>query len=106
DSGTSRGVPLVGSSRRRAPVEISRPAASSEIDLRGMLGEEAEAAVLRAIDDAILDELPALRLIHGKGTGALRQRVSDLLKGDRRVKAFQLAPREQGGSGVTIAELA
>jgi DNA mismatch repair protein MutS2 len=80
--------------------------ASSEVDLRGMTGDEAETAVLRALDDAVLAELPSLRIIHGKGTGALRARVSDILKGDRRVSGFQLAPAQQGGTGVTIAELA
>jgi DNA mismatch repair protein MutS2 len=78
----------------------------SEVDLRGMTGDEAESAVLRALDDAIINELPALRIIHGKGTGALRARVSQILKADRRVTGFQLAPAQQGGTGVTIAELA
>ena len=70
-----------------------------------MTGDEAETAVLRALDDAIVAELPALRIIHGKGTGALRARITQILKGDGRVSGFQLAPAQQGGSGVTIAEL-
>ncbi len=84
---------------------LKEVAAPSEIDLRGMTGDEAEAAVLRAIDDAVMSELPAVRIIHGKGTGALRERVGQVLKRDKRVSGFQLAPAPQGGSGVTIAEL-
>ncbi len=79
--------------------------AASEIDVRGMSGEETEGAVLAALDDAVVADLPSLRVIHGKGTGALRERVGKLLKGDRRVRSAQLAPVNQGGSGVTIAVL-
>ena len=45
-----------------------------------------------------------MRILHGKGTGALRQLVHDLLTQDPRVERFGFAPREQGGHGVTIAE--
>ena len=69
-----------------------------------MTGDEAEAALLRALDDAVLGELGQLRVIHGKGTGALRQRVGQVLKADRRVASFHLAPAPQGGSGVTLVE--
>ncbi len=81
------------------------PDPSTEIDLRGMTGDEAESALVLALDGAIAVDLPWLRIIHGKGTGALRARVAKVLKGDRRVEASKLAPPEQGGSGVTIAEL-
>ena len=70
-----------------------------------MTGDEAESVLVRALDDAILNELPALRIIHGKGTGALRERVAQILKTDRRVTGFNTAPPQQGGWGVTIAEL-
>jgi DNA mismatch repair protein MutS2 len=75
------------------------------VDLRGLTGDEAESTLLRALDAAVLSDLIALRIIHGKGTGALRARVGQILKADRRVTGFQLAPAPQGGSGVTIAEL-
>ncbi|MBI4503093.1 MAG: Smr/MutS family protein [Gemmatimonadetes bacterium] len=93
-------------STHRAPRTSHRESAApaSEVDLRGMTGDEAEVVLLRALDDAILAELPHLRIIHGKGTGALRVRVGQLLKADRRVRSFALAPAQQGGSGVTIAE--
>jgi DNA mismatch repair protein MutS2 len=51
-------------------------------------------------------DLHALRIIHGKGTGALRERVNELLKGDKRVKAYRLGAWNEGGAGVTVAELA
>jgi DNA mismatch repair protein MutS2 len=80
--------------------------AESEVSLRGMTIEEAEPLLLRAIDDAILADLPYLRIIHGKGTGVLRQFVNDVLKRDRRIKRFAFAPANQGGHGVTVAEFA
>jgi DNA mismatch repair protein MutS2 len=91
--------------RRRKTEDQRSTTLLSEVDLRGMTGDEAEGALLRAIDDAIVSELPALRIIHGKGTGALRERVGQILKADRRVTGFSMAPAHQGGSGVTIAEL-
>lgn len=69
-----------------------------------MTGDEAEAVLNRALDDAVIGDLPTLRIIHGKGTGALRVRVGEILKADRRVSGFRLAPAHQGGSGVTIVE--
>jgi DNA mismatch repair protein MutS2 len=78
--------------------------ARTEVDLRGLTVEEAVAALTSALDAAVVDDLPWLRIIHGKGTGALRAAVRDLLAADRRVSSARLAPAEQGGTGVTIAE--
>jgi DNA mismatch repair protein MutS2 len=80
------------------------PEAAFEIDLRGMTGDEAEAATVAAVDAAVLAEHPYLRIIHGMGTGVLRERVHRIVKGDRRVAKFGFAPRNQGGVGVTIVE--
>ncbi len=80
------------------------PTASTELDLRGLTGDEAEDALLLAMDAAIADDLPWLRVIHGKGTGVLRSRVAEVLKRDGRVASFKLAPPEQGGTGVTTVE--
>jgi DNA mismatch repair protein MutS2 len=102
--------------RKRRPKEVDIPSTSSvsagrstvvattELDLRGMTSDEAEDVLLKAIDAAIVEELPSLRIIHGKGTGALRERVSVVLRGDRRVQAYQTATPQEGGWGVTIAE--
>jgi DNA mismatch repair protein MutS2 len=82
-----------------------RPTAGTEVSLRGLRADEAEAILERALDAAVLDDLPYLRIIHGKGTGALRDLVQRLLQRDPRVARFGLAPANQGGSGVTVVEL-
>ena len=87
-----------------AGLRLVRPSTSSEVDLRGMTGDEAQTVVEQALDAAILGETPLLRIIHGMGTGVVRERVQRILKADRRVKAFAFAPQAQGGTGVTIAE--
>ena len=79
--------------------------ATFEIDLRGMRADEAEAVVRAAIDNAVIAEQPHLAIIHGMGTGVLRDTVRSLLAADRRVASFDFAPRQQGGVGVTIAVL-
>ncbi len=79
--------------------------AATEIDLRGLTGDEAEAAIIAALDAAVVADLPVLRIIHGKGTGALRARVGQVLERDRRVASVRPAPPPEGGTGVTIAEL-
>jgi len=66
--------------------------------------DEAEAVCLTAVDAAVLGDVPYLRIIHGMGTGALRDVVRRILTGDRRVARFAPAPANQGGTGVTIAE--
>jgi len=101
-SGAPRGV--LRPARPARGAEPPTTTAMTEVSLRGLRADEAEAVLIRALDDAILADLPYLRIIHGKGTGALRQLVHDLLAQDPRVERFGFAPREQGGHGVTIAE--
>jgi len=83
-----------------------RPSASAaiEIDLRGLTSDEAESVVVHAIDEAVLAEQPYLRIIHGKGTGALRERVRQIVESDARVARSAFAAPNQGGSGVTVVE--
>ena len=102
--------------RQRQPPAPARPpdrpsarpstdtAAATEVSLRAMRLDEAEGQLLKALDDAVLAELPYLRVIHGKGTGAVRKLVHGILAHDARVKRFALAPPNQGGAGVTIVE--
>ena len=80
------------------------PDSPLEIDLRGMTGDEAEMATVAAVDAAVLAEQPYLRIIHGMGTGVVRERVRQVVSADRRVARFAFAPRNQGGTGVTIVE--
>ena len=93
---------------RKPPDGLSSgPAAelpATEIDLRGFRVDEAESATLAAVDAAVLADHPYLRIIHGMGTGAVREAVRRVLSADRRVRKFEFAPRQQGGTGVTIAE--
>jgi DNA mismatch repair protein MutS2 len=77
----------------------------TEVDLRGMRVDEVEVELFRALDEAVLEDLSELRVIHGKGTGALRQRVGELLSADPRVASFRMAAPREGGAGVTVAEL-
>jgi len=85
--------------------DIAPRTGASEVDLRGMMADEAREAVERAVDDAVLADLPVLRIIHGKGTGVLRKVVDEVLRADRRVTGHRLAPPREGGTGVTVAEL-
>ena len=78
----------------------------TEIDLRGLRPDDAETAVLQALDAAVRADLKSLRIIHGKGTGALRDRVSEMLRKDIRVRGFRMGAWNEGGAGVTVAEFA
>jgi DNA mismatch repair protein MutS2 len=75
----------------------------TEVDLRGLRVDEVDQALLRSIDEAILSDLTELRIIHGKGTGAVRERVTALLEDDGRVCRFRVGGRAEGGAGVTVA---
>jgi len=79
--------------------------APSEIDLRGLRVDEAESTVMHAIDAAVRADLRMLRIIHGKGTGALREVVAEMLKKDTRVKQYRLGVWNEGGAGVTVVDL-
>jgi DNA mismatch repair protein MutS2 len=76
-----------------------------EVDLRGMRVDEMELELGRALDQAIIEDLGQLRIIHGKGTGALRKRVGEILGTDRRVREFRMGGPTEGGAGVTVAML-
>jgi DNA mismatch repair protein MutS2 len=80
--------------------------ASTEINLLGLRADEAESAVLQALDSAVRADLKSLRIIHGKGTGALREVVSEMLRKDTRVREFRMGAWNEGGAGVTIAVFA
>lgn len=73
-----------------------------ELDLRGKRYEEALAEVDQYIDAALLANFAQVRIIHGKGTGALRKGITDYLKNNRNVQSFEFAPANQGGSGATV----
>ncbi len=85
---------------------VSRTTAfKDEIDLRGMTGDEAWLAVDKYFDEATLAGVRSLRLIHGKGTGALKVALWKFLKGDKRISSFRIGQWGEGDGGVTIVEL-
>ncbi|MBQ9760799.1 MAG: endonuclease MutS2 [Clostridia bacterium] len=76
-----------------------------EIDLRGMLGDEAWLAVDKYLDEAMIANFGKVRLIHGKGTGALKKALWERLRKDRRIKSFRMGQYGEGDGGVTVVEL-
>jgi DNA mismatch repair protein MutS2 len=80
--------------------------ARPEVDLRGMRPEEVDVILGRALDSAIMAGLPSFRIIHGKGTGALRAHVRKWLESDRRVAVQRPGELFEGGTGVTVVEFA
>ena len=77
----------------------------SEIHLRGKTVEEAILELDKFIDDAVVAGLCVVRVVHGKGTGVLRQAVSDYLRSNKSVADFRLGTYGEGESGVTIVSL-
>ena len=84
--------------------EMKMTAMSSEIDLRGMDTIEAVCVLDRYMDEAMRSNLQSVRIIHGKGTGAVRAAVHQALKKNKFVKKFRLGQYGEGEDGVTIAE--
>lgn len=94
-----------GRTRARALGAAKARAISPEIDLRGLMVDEALERVDKFLDDAVLAGLDQVRIIHGKGTGALRKAVTEALRHDRRVVSYRLGGVGEGGDGVTVAKL-
>ncbi len=84
--------------------EMKMNAMQSEVDLRGMDGVEAICVLERYLDEAMRSNLSTVRIIHGKGTGVLRNAVAQSLKKNKFVKSFRLGVYGEGEDGVTIAE--
>ena len=80
-------------------------AASTELDIRGMMTDEAELVVDQFLDHALMSKLNLVTIIHGKGTGALRQAVRQQLKRHPAVKSFRPGRHGEGEDGVTVVEL-
>ncbi|MBN1633729.1 MAG: endonuclease MutS2 [Ignavibacteria bacterium] len=76
-----------------------------ELDLRGLYPEEIEVKIEEFFNDALNSGLTYLRIIHGKGTGKLREKVQEILKKNKYVKSFRFGNWNEGDSGVTIIEM-
>ena len=87
------------------PARLRQASAASEIDLRGMERIEAVDATQRFIDAAVMAKLEEVRIIHGKGTGALREAVQQELRRNKAVKSFRLGRFGEGESGVTVVTM-
>lgn len=83
----------------------TRASVKSSLDLRGVRYEAALTELDRYLDTAVLANISPVEIIHGKGTGALRQGVTEFLRSDRRVKSYHFASANAGGDGATIVEL-
>lgn len=82
-----------------------RAAASRELDIRGMETLEAESVVAGFLSAAVMGKLETVTIIHGKGTGALRKAVHDILRRSKAVKSFRLGVYGEGESGVTVVTM-
>ncbi len=89
---------------RQSNVEVKK-SPGMEVDLRGLMAEDALDKMERYLEQAFLSGLPFVRIIHGKGTGRLRQAVREALRGHEYIKSFEEGGSTEGGEGVTVAML-
>ncbi|HET7144020.1 MAG TPA: Smr/MutS family protein, partial [Anaerolineales bacterium] len=101
-----------GPSQKQAPARqssstVHRQSSSPgmEVDLRGLMSEDALDKLERYLEQAFLSGLPFVRIIHGKGTGKLRQAVREALRGHEYVGSFEEGGSTEGGEGVTVAKM-
>ncbi len=90
---------------QRAEHKLRALGASPEVDLRGMMTDEAILALDRFLDSAVMGRLETVTVIHGKGTGAVRKAVREHLKRSKYVKSFRPGRYGEGEDGVTVVEL-
>ncbi len=94
---------------KKSPVNTHRISAgggfSPELDLRGQMTDDAWRMTDKYIDDAIMAGIRSVRIIHGKGTGALRSYLWSWFRSDKRIESFRLGAFGEGDSGVTVLEL-
>jgi DNA mismatch repair protein MutS2 len=100
------GTGSTGSASKTASSGTFYPSPGMELDLRGQRAEDALEALDRYLESAYLAGLPFVRIIHGKGTGRLRQVIRDALAQSPHVKSWEAGGDKEGGEGVTVAKLA
>jgi DNA mismatch repair protein MutS2 len=103
EGGKQKVMPSSAVDRPSAVVGSKSP--GMEVDLRGLMSEDALDKMERYLEQAYLSGLPFVRIIHGKGTGKLRQAVREALRGHTYVKAFEEGGDKEGGEGVTVAKM-
>jgi len=95
----------VTASRESSIIHRQSSSPGMEVDLRGLVSEDALDKMERYLEQSYLSGLPFVRIIHGKGTGKLRQAVREALRGHEYVKSFEEGGSTEGGEGVTVAKL-
>ena len=103
-SGTTP-APATKPTPEKSMKSIFHPSPGMELDLRGMRAEDALEKLDKYLDDAVLSGMPFVRIIHGKGTGRLRQVIREALRGSSSVSSYEEGGEKEGGEGVTIAHL-
>lgn len=99
-------APIVRNKNRQSAGFLQKTAnIGREIDIRGMMVDEAEFIIGKFLDDAVMAGLSQVLIIHGKGTGALRKGVQAYLKGHRNVLSYAFADITEGGTGATVVNL-
>lgn len=93
------------SGRKGSWTTVTEDFESTRLDLRGFSGDEAIMKIERFLDSMRVHRIHSATIVHGKGTGALRQRTAELLQQHRHVKSFRLGEWGEGGTGVTVVEL-
>jgi DNA mismatch repair protein MutS2 len=105
----AEGVIFMDEKKKRIPTPVVTESItksfSPEIDLRGKNGEEARYELDKYFDNATVAGISSVRIIHGKGTGALKKYLWNYFKSDKRIKSFRLGNWGEGDTGVTIVEL-
>ena len=87
------------------PKESLRPTPGMELDIRGQRAEDGLDLLDRYIEQAYVSGMPFVRIIHGKGTGRLRQVIREALKANPHIRNFESGMENEGGDGVTVARL-
>ncbi|HKQ18480.1 MAG TPA: Smr/MutS family protein, partial [Candidatus Eisenbacteria bacterium] len=108
DTATKKAGRPAGGARESSPVPVlpDRDDVKTEVDVRGFEADDAVRMVERFLEDASMTGAPAVRIIHGKGRGVLREQMKRFLARNSLVKEFRLGEIGEGGTGVTIVTLA
>jgi DNA mismatch repair protein MutS2 len=105
DQAETRTAATVPPKRQSVSRSLDAPDAASELNLIGKTTADADYELDRFIDEAYMASLPRVRIIHGFGTGALKNFVHHFLKNHDLVERFEFATPDHGGQGATVAEL-
>ena len=98
----SDAVEVKSKQKTKKIIENKSKTIKSEIDVRGMIFDDAKYTVDKYLDDAYLSGLKSVRIIHGKGSGALRSKIKEHLRHNKHIKSAKDAAYNEGGDGVTV----